>query len=273
MATQAAIDNLRLLFPELPGELLGLLADSWVEDGDNQRAFAEMRRSAVYDRYFPGNRRDDGSVRMDEKTYASYREFYDRTLVSVGVNPDVFGEQFARLVEGEVSPQEFGSRVDAAYGELLSAAPELRQWYAEVNQLGMTDEALLASYLDPNVGQAVLDRRIDLAQIAATGEMRGFDISLDLATRLVDFGVTAQQAGSTFGEGVELVPIVNALARRHFDPDDDFDVNEFAAATLLDDPFERRRMRRLIAQESALYRSGTSIARNRTGGSAGLRAL
>jgi hypothetical protein len=61
------------------------------------------------------------------------------------------------------------------------------------------------------------------------------------------------------------------LANRHFDPDDDFDIFEFTAASLFNDPVQRRRMARLIAQEQAQFGSTGGFARDRgTGGLAGL---
>jgi hypothetical protein len=43
------------------------------------------------------------------------------------------------------------------------------------------------------------------------------------------------------------------LARRHRDPDDTFDLNEFADANVFGDAAQTRRIRRLLRQEASLF--------------------
>ena len=59
-----------------------------------------------------------------------------------------------------------------------------------------------------------------------------------------------------------------ALAARHGDPDDTFDITEFAGAAFLDDPEQGARVRRLRAQESSAFTGGGTIdyARSEKGG-------
>jgi hypothetical protein len=71
-----------------------------------------------------------------------------------------------------------------------------------------------------------------------------------------------------------LVPALNVLTRRHADPDDTFDLEEFVAADLFEDPTQRRRMRRLVNQERASFTGGRpgTLSTLQTGGVTGLRA-
>ena len=54
----------------------------------------------------------------------------------------------------------------------------------------MTDSALLASALDPAVGERILNRQIAVAQIGAEASARAFDITLQESERLYQLGVT-----------------------------------------------------------------------------------
>jgi hypothetical protein len=66
---------------------------------------------------------------------------------------------------------------------------------------------------------------------------------------------------------------MNVLAKRHADPDDTFDLNEFVASEIYDDPEQRRRIRRLVSQERSLFANigaQTQFSRTRVGGITGL---
>lgn len=269
---RATREALQALYPGIPQPVIDMLLERYVDHGDMELAWAEVRVDTGYESYFPGIKRDDGSLRMTEMEYMSYKEFVSQTIRAIGINPELFTNSFVQLIEGDVSPAEFDSRVSAAYRQVIEVAPELSSWYAENYGIAMTPEALLASYLDPNVGTDILEGRYTTAEIAAQGEMRGFDISFDLADRLREFGVSRSMAAEAFGEATEIVPIVNTLAKRHFDPDDDFDINEFSAATLMNDPFQMQRIRRLFQRESALYRTRNVLAGSSGGLVTGLTA-
>jgi len=262
---QALIDELTVLFPGFGPELVQIYATSWVESGDAALALATVRQSEAYERQFPGLRRDDGSIRMTELEYMGAKDAFATTLLSVGVNPDYFDNLFSTLVEGEVSPREMNDRVESAYQAILQFAPELREFYATNYGIGMSDEAIVASFLDPAVGEEILSQRVAVSQIGAAASSKGFDIDFSLAEQLFGLGTTEGEARQTFGEAKESIPIFDALARRHHDPDDDFDINEFVSATLLDDPLERRRMRRLISQERSLFTEAASLSRTGEG--------
>ena len=275
MASAAVVDSLTYLFPSWPRELLDLYADEWIETGDAGLALARVRATDAYANFFPGIRREDGSLRMTEGDYLSARDIFNAELESIGLNSELFGQTFVDLLEGDVSPREMVSRVEAAYTTIIDRAPEILSFYAQ--EAGMTDltpEAVVASFLDPRVGEEILNRRIGIAEIGGQAAIRDFDLDLDLVTRLYEVGITTSAATEAFSAATEAVPVLNALARRHNDPDDDFDINEFVGAQLLDDPFQRRRMRRLISQERAQFTTTSPIRRSReTGAVAGLTQL
>jgi len=82
------------------------------------------------------------------------------------------------------------------------------------------------------------------------------------------------QAQQLFASAEAALPVLNVLAARHADPDDDFDLKEFVSAQVLRDPEQRQRMRRLIAQERSSFVTGGGsngpIAQTQTGQKVGL---
>ena len=75
-----------------------------------------------------------------------------------------------------------------------------------------------------------------------------------------------------FGAADRLLPFLQGMALRHADPDDTFDITEFASATILDDPEQLNRLDRLQAQEAAGFTGGAQLefARERDGRVTGL---
>lgn len=251
--------------------------DAWIETGDAVLAREAVRTSPDYLDLFPGNARDDGSVRYDEDTYLSIRESYADSLLSVGVNPDLFTSKFGDLIAGSVSPAEFASRVDTVYERVIDAIPEVRQRMDTYYGTGMTPQAILASFLDPDIGTGILEKRISISEIGAEASTRGFDVTQDFANRLYEAGTdTASEAAQFFALGENLLPSLQVLASRHDDPDDDFTLEEFAAAEIFNNPAQRRRMRLLFAQERADFNTGTGtgvlFARTDEGALTGLAA-
>src|SRR6056300_890592 len=106
----------RALYPFLPEGLLNLFQEKYVEfDKNVDLAVGAIRQDPQYVDYFPGNVRADGSVRLSEAEYGAVLESYKDDLRRFGINPDVFADNFGQLVEGDVSPTEFQSRLNTVY--------------------------------------------------------------------------------------------------------------------------------------------------------------
>lgn len=265
------LETIKLLMPWLPDELAQAFADEWVDTGDATLALAAMRQSPNYDTYFAGNRRDDGSLRYSEQQYKAVTEAFDAALLSNGVDPTHFQGRYADLIAGDVSPAEFVSRVEGVASRVLEQSDQLRQVYADYYNLDLTNEAIIASVLDPTVGDALLNRRVAVADIGAQAALKGFGIDFEQAQRITDQGITAQQAADVFGQAIEQLPVLDVLARRHNDPNDTFDLNDFLQASVFNDPEERRRIRRLLQEESSTFsRTGQTVARSSSGAVTGL---
>lgn len=256
------IQQVRSLAPGLPDELAQLLLDLWIESGDFLLALEQMRSDPRYDEFFPGNRRADGSLRHDEATYLAVVESFDRTLLSAGVNPALFRQHYEAMIAGGTSPLEFDDRVETLKQRVLVRSQELRESYAALEGIELSDEALIASVLDPNLNRALVERRITTAEVGAEASLRGLAVDVADVRRIVDFDITPARAAQIFAQAQDAVPLIDTLARRHLDPDDTFDMSEFLRAFAFDDPLQRRRIDRLLRAEAAAFTAqGGVIAR------------
>ena len=246
--------------PWLPQAAADVWLDAWTLDDTPGFAIDQVRKHADYGTWFPGNVREDGSTIMGEDQYVATIESYKDSLLSVGVNPDLFDEQFPNLIQGLVDPAEFTQRVESMYESVLVAAPAIRDAYATEYAVDMTDAAIVASFLDPDIGQAILTRRIAISEVSGEASQRSFNVGAAFSERLVQAGLDTQgEAAQFFAEADMMIPAISVLAARHSDPDDDFDINEFTQATIFGDPEQRRRMRRLMAQERASFGADRSL--------------
>lgn len=242
------------LYPWLPSNLAEMFADEWAESGDARLALARVRTSNEYQQAFPGIRREDGSLRMDEQTWFATREAYGRLISEYGLNPGAFSEWYTAWMEGDKSPNEVAAELGAVYEGIVSNLPQVQQFYAQAYGVELSPQAIFASAVDPNgVGRAILQRRISVAQIGGEAAARNFDVTLGFAERLAAGGVDQLAARQLFSGAEERLPTLDVLARRFRDPDTTFDLEEFAEAQVFGDAVQRRRIRRLLAAERSLF--------------------
>ncbi len=246
------------LYPWLPPQLLDLFASAWAEHGDASLALAETRANPIYESFFPGIKRDDGSLRMTEQEWFATQEAYSRLFREFGLNPTVFSGRFEELMEGSVSPAELAGRLGAAYEQIITNIPQVREFYASTFGLDLTDEAIFASFLDPDVSDAILNRRLSVAQVGGEALARGFDIGDTFAGRLASAGVDQGAARQFFADAEGRLPTLDELARRFSDPDPTFDIDELAEASIFGSADQSRRLRRLLAAEQSLFSDQTA---------------
>jgi hypothetical protein len=249
--------------------------DAYGETGDSLLALEDVRASDAYSSLFAGNVRPDGSLRYEENTYQNIMESYEDTIISAGLNPDIFRDQMVGMLEGNTSPAEFNTRVESVRSRMIgsNALPEVAAFYADNYGIEMTDSAILASLLDPDIGEGIVSERLAVSEVGAEAAVRNFDIDLGFAQMLTQYGIEGQyQAAEFFGQAGQIVPAMSVLAARHADPNDTFDLDTFAAAALRDDPIQLRRMSRLRSQESSTFTGGAQVdyVRGQSGGVTGL---
>ena len=251
--------------------------DAFIETGDASLALEAVRRDDRYDDYFAGNRRDDGSLIYDEGTYMSVIDSYSDALRSVDINPNNFKHLYPELIQGYVSPNEFMTRVETMYERVLTAAPEIRLYYRDNFGLDISRAGIVASFLDPDIGNAILERRIAMSEIGGQAERKGFDLSTFTASKLLQSGLTGDTSSRFFSMAAEQTPFINALRSRHLDPDDEFDIMDFSTLMLEEDPVLRRQITSMVSNELSGFTTGQANLTTRmdqeSGGLTGLGRL
>jgi hypothetical protein len=250
------------------------LWEAYIETGDPIAMWTMVRQDPRYGQWFPGNLSEDGRPILPEEDYARIVAGYDEVFRSVGLNPDLFHDRYGELIAGDVSPQELESeRIYPVYERIVDRAPEIREYYADMHGIPMTNEAILASYLDPDIETKVLNRQITMAEIGGSAAGRGYDLSQQFVQMLYEQGMDWEQAQRLFGSANSMLPMLRGLATRHGDPDDEFDITEFVEGAYLQDPEQIARISRLTAQEKSTFTGGAQLDYRRsqeTGGVAGL---
>ncbi len=246
--------------------------DEWIETGNDLLAREAVRAHADYETFFPGNRRDDGTVHITEGEYQSLIEGYENTLVSVGLNPAIFQELFSNLVAGDVDINEFVDRVESVRVQVIDQVPAVQERMTTYYGIDYTEDAIFASFLDPTIGESILDRRIAVSQVGAVAWDKGFDVGISDVELVLNQGFGVAQARNFYAQAETMLPALQALMARHDDPDDTFDLNDFTQALVLDDPEQRRKIRRTLAQERSSFVSGAGgpIAISQSGRRVGL---
>ena len=141
--------------PNFPDTLLSVYIDAYIDSGnDATEAGNVMRQSTEYAQAFPGNLNPDAvSDKYTESEYLQIVDSYKRKIESLGVNSDliVTTERIQTLIENVVSPQEFGERVQSVYQNVLTALPQVKEYYQLNFGQELTAAEIISSAIDPNI--------------------------------------------------------------------------------------------------------------------------
>lgn len=199
------------------GNLLSqTLLDTWVEayienGNDESSAIAAVRQTPEYKVSFAGNLNPDGAtVKYTETEYAQIQDGYKRQFEAININPDIVltPERKAQLIENVVSPDELGARIGAVRTNILESIPEVKEFYLRNFSRVLTDEEILLSAIDPNIGKDIVSgtitsrdvvgQTIQTAQIGAEALLAGTDISFEVAEELRSLGLSVENARRGF---------------------------------------------------------------------------
>jgi hypothetical protein len=162
-----------------------------------------MRERPEYQERFKANaqRIKNGLPELDPGTYLSLENDFKQVMRANGLPPGFYddNDDLAALIAGDTSPSEVQRRIEDGYNAVQLADPEVkRQMY---NLYGVDDSQLVAYFLDPTRGEAVLRRQTRAAQISAESKnLANIQLTSTLAQQLADAGVTQKEAQKGFGE-------------------------------------------------------------------------
>ena len=271
--------DIEAVYAWLPPAALQLFIEAWPVSGNAAVAWAAVRDDDRYEQWFPGNMTEDGRPRYSEDVYATVTASYDDVFRALGLTDQgmaAMKTHYGELIQGDVSPRELEeNRVTPMYERVIIGSEAIRAWYSTEYDIQLTTQDLLVAALDPSLGNQILSQQISFAEIGGEAAESGYDISLDLIDRLYRSKEVDRDVADRLFEGAaRVVPVLNVLANRHADPDDEFDLESFVDAEIFQNPAERRRMRRLVAQEQSQFANTTASLRRdqRTGGVGGVAA-
>lgn len=277
-AKQKLLTDVKLKFgQEFPDELLDIYVQAFIDTNqDANEAVLIMRQSQQYKNYFPGNVNPDGvSVKYTEQEYLNLVDAYKRKIESIGLNAELIltNERIETLVTNVVNNQEFGNRINALYSQVVTAIPQVKEFYQRNFGKTLTDAEIIASAIDPNISAGlasgainageIISQNITRAQIGAEALLAGTDISIEGAEELRQAGLTAQQARAGFQVAPSLTELGQAQQRG-------VTAQDIVEATQLGIAQQQERIGKLVAQQQSLSSAQVGAATTRDGAVTGL---
>lgn len=217
--TVAGLQNLKTRAKEkfgtlLPDELLDIYVAAYVQSGnDEQQAISAVRTSNAYQSYYPGNLNPDGvTTKYSEAEYSQVIDGYNRKFESIGINPDAIltNERKKQLIQNIVSPDELGTRINTVYSNIITGIPQVKEYYQRNFGRTLTDEEIIASAIDPQLGQQIIagtiaardvvSQNVVRAQIGGQALLAGTEISIEAVEALRQQGLDPQAARQAFNQ-------------------------------------------------------------------------
>jgi len=250
----------------LEAQIRSLLAQG-IEDSD--AILFNLRDTEQFRTRFKANaaRAKAGLPELDPATYIGLEQQYRSVLVANRLPTDFYDspDDFQKLIEGDVSPSEFQSRINEGFARVRDADPQvlntLRQFYPEV---GNDESALAAYFIDPVRANTVLQRQVEAARIGARGrEQAGFRFGAETAEDLVARGYSAEQAQAAFQRAGQLAGLYQEMGGEEM-----LTEQQKVGAALGFDVQAQQALERRRAQRVAEFAGGGAFART-TGATSG----
>lgn len=206
-------------------ELLGRVGLSALENNvrdliargitDSDAILFELRDTPTFQTRFKANtaRAKKGLPELDPATYVGLEQSFREVLRSNNLPVGFYDENddFAKLIEGDVSVAELQDRISEGYRKVQDADPEVKR---QMQQLyGVGEQELAAYFIDPDRGAVALKRQAQAAQIAARGrEQAGLQLTAQSAEALAARGITPEEAQARFTERAQLAGLYETMA-------------------------------------------------------------
>ena len=202
----------RVGLTDLEGNVRDLIARGIT---DSDAILFELRDTPTFQTRFKANaaRAKKGLPELDPATYVGLEQSFREVLRSNNLPVGFYDENddFAKLIEGDVSVAELQDRISEGYRKVQDADPEVKR---QMQQLyGVGEQELAAYFIDPNRGAVALKRQAQAAQIAARGrEQAGLQLTAESAEALAARGITPEEAQARFTERAQLAGLYETMA-------------------------------------------------------------
>lgn len=233
---------------------------------DSASILYRLRDTEQFKTRFKANtaRAKAGLPELDPATYIGLEQSYRETLRANELPPEFYDspDDFAKLIEGDVSVAELQSRVQEGYRKVIDADPEVKR---QMQQLYNVSEKQLAAYfIDPERGLSALKRSAQAAQIAARGrELAGLQLTREQAEALEARGISPEEAQRQFAERGQLAGLYNPLTG-----ETQLTAEQELGATFGYDIAAQQELERRRAQRVGEFQAGGQFART-TGATSG----
>ncbi len=255
------------------GDLLNTYTEAYVETGNGDFSIAAVRQSEDYAKYYPGITRDDGSLRMNETQYEQTREGYFRILLENGLNPTVFDSagKVAELIAGDVDVPEFRTRVEATRRAFIDniKADEIKAYYQANFGVDLSDNAVFAAALDPDMSRAILLNQIDVSELGAEAALRNLDLNTDQAQRLLQAGITEEGSTRLFARSADQIRRLSELSAAQ-GRNTPINLQQQLDVQVFQDPTAIEEQNRILQQQQSASSAQMGAAKTQTGEVAGL---
>jgi hypothetical protein len=186
---------------ELSDYLYGVYARGEVNINNPDAIIFSIREQDAYKKRFAANkaRADKGLSELDPGSYIQLEDTFRRLMQSNGL-PTGFYDQtddFTKLIEGDVSPQELQDRVQNGFRAVQDADPEVKRQMQEL--YGVNEAGLAAYFLDPTKAAPILTRQAEAAKISARAKgLANLQLTALTAEELAARGITQTEAEAGF---------------------------------------------------------------------------
>jgi len=178
-----------------------------------EQIMLDLRKTPEYAARFPGmaGLAENGRA-VSEAEYISTERSYTQVMRAAGIPSGFYDspDDFGRFIASDVSPAELNQRVDTYTQAAFRAPPEVREQLASL--YGVDQGQLVAFFIDPDRALPMIVRQFEASSRSAVGARTGFgSLNVTEAERLVELGVTDQQAEQGFGALVDARELFTSL--------------------------------------------------------------
>jgi len=222
---------------ELGQEVIQIIING-LRNADSHSVITQsIRNSAVYKRRFAGlvQRQANGLPAITERQYLDIERGFKEQLRqfnltgTLGLTNEAAFRNFASgLIGDDVSVSEFNRRLDQGRALMEDSSDFIQSAFEEFYGARVSDDLLLAYFLDPDIGLELIEDQIATAQIGGAAFRFGLNVSRTRAEILRSEGVSADLARQGFAQVAQEEPVLSRLARIHsFTPLSQQELEEF----------------------------------------------
>jgi hypothetical protein len=220
-----------------------------------------------YTKRFSANeaRKKAGLNVLGEDAYLKLENSYTSTLRSYGLgnmlspSADENHKILSKWIANDLSADEFAGRIDEASTRVLNTDPKVlanfKAYYPEVNN---TD--LISYFLAPDETLPLLRQKITAAEIGASANMYGFNISGARAAEFAGLGETRLQAQADYAKIAEVLPSTNKLSKIYGEEGIDYGQAAAEDEMIKGDALAKLKRNRLASKERGSFQARSGVS-------------